>query len=110
MTISIYFQPRECYHIEADTITAIRRPYFQMHFRNENVWISIKSLLTFGRRPGDKPLSEPTMVSSLAHLCVPRPQAVNRNLMQNYDIEVMLIKGLSQINHNARKQRIWYPF
>ena len=29
------------------------------------------------RRPGDKPLSEPTMVSLLTHICVTRPQWVN---------------------------------
>ena len=28
------------------------------------------------RRPGDKPLSEPMMVSSLTHICVTRPQWV----------------------------------
>ena len=30
------------------------------------------------RRPGDKPLSEPMMGSLLAHICVARPQWVNR--------------------------------
>ena len=29
------------------------------------------------RRPGDKPLSEPRMVSVLTHICVTRPQWVN---------------------------------
>ena len=29
------------------------------------------------RRPGDKPLSEPIMVSLLTHICVTRPQWVN---------------------------------
>ena len=29
------------------------------------------------RRPGDKPLSEPMMVSLLTHICVNRPQRVN---------------------------------
>ena len=31
------------------------------------------------RRPGDKPLSEPMMVSLLTHICVTRPQWVNIN-------------------------------
>ena len=31
------------------------------------------------RRRGDKPLSEPMMVSSLTHICVTRPQWVNKN-------------------------------
>ena len=62
-----------------------------MNFLNENVWISIKISLKFvpkgqinnipsldqimaWRRPGDKPLSEPMMVSLLTHMCVTRPQ------------------------------------
>ena len=60
---------------------------------NENVWISIKLSLNFvtrgpitnipalvqimaWRRPGDKPLSELTMVCLLTHICVARPQWV----------------------------------
>ena len=31
------------------------------------------------RRPGDKPLSEPMMVSLLTHICVTRPQWVNKH-------------------------------
>ena len=63
-------------------------------FLNENVWISLKIPLKFvprgpinnipallqimaWRRPGDKPLSEPMMVSLLTHICVTRPQWVN---------------------------------
>ena len=58
---------------------------------NENVRISIKFSMKFvpkgpinnipalvqvmaWRRPGDKPLSDPVMVSLLAHICVTRPQ------------------------------------
>ena len=67
---------------------------FKYIFLNENVWIPIEISLTFvpmgsinnnpalfqkmaWRRPGDKPLSEPMMVSSLTHTCVTRPQWVN---------------------------------
>ena len=67
---------------------------FKCFFENENVWISIKISLKFvpkgsiynnpalvqimaWRRPGDKPLSEPMMVSLLTHICVTRPQWVN---------------------------------
>ena len=32
------------------------------------------------RRPGDKPLSEPVMVTSLTHVYVTRPQWVNNNI------------------------------
>ena len=62
-------------------------------FVNENVRISIEFSLKFvpkgpinnipalvqimaWRRPGDKPLSEPVMVSLLMHICVTRPQRV----------------------------------
>ena len=64
---------------------------------NENVWITIKISLKFvpkgpinnipalvqimaWRRLGDKPLSEPMLVSLLMHICVTRPQWVNTNL------------------------------
>ena len=65
-------------------------------FLNENLWISIKISLKFvfkgpisnipalvqimaWRRPGDKPLSEPMMVSLLTHIYVTRPQWVKLN-------------------------------
>ena len=68
---------------------------FKCILLNENVWILNKILLKFvpkgpinnipslvqimaWRRPGDKPLSEPMMVSSLTHICVTRPQWVNK--------------------------------
>ena len=64
---------------------------FKYIFLNENVWISLKISLKFvpkgpinnipalvkimaWRRPGDKPLSEPMMVSLPTHICVTRPQ------------------------------------
>ena len=67
---------------------------FKCIFLNENVWIPIKISLKFvskgpinnipalaqimaWRRPGDKPLSEPMMVSLTTHICVTRPQWVN---------------------------------
>ena len=66
---------------------------FKRIFFNENVWISIKISLKFvpkgpinnipalvqimtWRRSGDKPLSEPMMVSLPTHICVIRPQWV----------------------------------
>ena len=74
-----------------------RRPFaddiFKCIFLNENAWISLEISLKFvrkvqidnipalvqimaWRRPGDKPLSEPMMVSLLTHICVTRPQWV----------------------------------
>ena len=64
---------------------------FKCIFFNENVWISLKISLKFvpkvpinnnlalvqimaKHRSGDKPLSEPMMVSSLMHICFTRPQ------------------------------------
>ena len=69
---------------------------FKRIFLNENVRISIKISLKFvpkgpinnnpalvqimaWRRSGDKPLSEPIMVSLLTHICVTRPQWVNKS-------------------------------
>ena len=66
---------------------------FRCIFLNENVWIPIEISLKLvpkgsfnnnpaffqimaWRRPGDKPLSEPMLVSSLMHICVTRPQWV----------------------------------
>ena len=66
---------------------------FKRIFFNANVWFSIKISLKFvpkdpinnipalvqimaWRRPGDKPLSEPMIVSLPTHICVTRPQWV----------------------------------
>ena len=66
---------------------------FKRIFLNENVWISIKISLKFvpkgpinnfpalvqtmaWHRSGDKPLSEPMMVSLPMHICITRPQWV----------------------------------
>ena len=66
---------------------------FNRIFLNENIWIPIKISLKFvpkgpinnipamvqimaWRRPGDKPLSGPMVVSLLTHICIARPQWV----------------------------------
>ena len=81
-------RPRQNGHHFADDI-------FKCIFLNENVWIPINISLKFvpkgqinnipalvqimaWRRPGDKPLSEPMMVSLPTHICVTRPQWVKR--------------------------------
>ena len=68
---------------------------FKCIFLNENIRISNNISLKFvpmdlsnnipalvfimaWRRPGDKPLSEPMMVRSLTHICVSRPQWINK--------------------------------
>ena len=70
---------------------------FKCIFFNENVWIPIKISLKFvpkgpinnipaivqimaWRRPGDKPLSEPMVVSLQTHICVAQPQWVKWQL------------------------------
>ena len=75
---------------------------FKCIFLNENVWISIKMSLEFvprdqihnipaldqimaGRRPGDNPLSEPTMVWFLTHTCVPRPHELTHCVRDRID-------------------------
>ena len=78
-----------------------RRPFaddiFKCIFLNENELFSLKISLKLvlegpinnisalvrimaWRRPGDKPLSEPMMVSLLSHICVTRPQWVKDTL------------------------------
>ena len=84
-------QPLNAQHIEAVTKWwSFRRRHFRFVLLNENVWISIKISLKFlpkgpinniptlvpimtWRRPGDKPLSKPMMVSLLTHICTTRP-------------------------------------
>ena len=85
-------RPRQNGRLFADDI-------FKCIFLNENVWISIKISLKFvpkglinnipalvqimaWHRLGDKPLSEPMMVSLPTHICVTRPQWVNKNNSQ----------------------------
>ena len=84
--------------VQVSTLRQIGRHFaediFKYIFLNENVWIPIKISLKFlpkcrinnvpalvqimaWRRPGDKPLSEPMMVSVLTHICVTRPQWVS---------------------------------
>ena len=87
---------------------------FKRIFLNENVLISIKISLKFVpkgpinnipalvsimalRRPGDRPLSEPRMVSLPTHICVTRPQWVKTlRLGQNdHDFTGGILKFIS---------------
>ena len=77
------FRPEQDGRLFADDI-------FKCIFMNDDIWISIKIPLKFihkglinnspalvqilaWRRPGDKPLSEPMLVSLLTHICVTWP-------------------------------------
>ena len=85
---------------------------FKRIFVNENARILIEISLKFvpkgpisnipaliqimaWRRPGDKPLSEPMMVSLLMHICVTRPQWVNGGTLQKFvqDLRKVIVKG-----------------
>ena len=76
---------------------------FKCVFLNENLYILIKISPKFvpkgpinnipalvqmmaWRRPGDKPLSEPMMVSLPTHICVARPQWVKQNHRQKLSL------------------------
>ena len=76
-----------------------RRRHFQMHFFNENVWISLRISLKFVPevqinsiqtmkqimawcRLGAKPLSDPMVVSLLTHICVTWPQWAKQNMIK----------------------------
>ena len=94
IAMEILFSHWRLKHIEAKTNwTPFTRRHFQIHFLNENVWISIKISLKFvpsgwidntpalvqimaWRRVGAKPSSEPMMISLLTHISVTRPQWV----------------------------------
>ena len=75
---------------------------FKCIFLNQNVWIPIKVSMKFvpkgpinnipalvqimaWRPPGDKPLSEPMMVSLTTHICVTWPQWVNSILHSRFE-------------------------
>ena len=77
---------------------------FRCIFLNENIWIAINISLSFvpkgpidnisalvqimaWRWSGDKPLSEPMMVSLLTHICVTQPQWVNRLLIPWFQMQ-----------------------
>ena len=98
---------------------------FKYIFLNENVWFPTENSLKFVpkgpinniqalvlimacRRPGNKPLSEPMMVSLPTHICVTRPQWVNwhclvpetipRLLQQIFQYFAELVNN-SQVHH-----------
>ena len=93
-------------HWGRDKMAAISQTTLSIaFFVNENVRILIKFSLKFvpkgpitnfralvqtmaWRRPGDKPLSEPVMVSLLTHICVTRPQWVKGYSYDNIHIDM----------------------
>ena len=78
---------------------------------NQNIWISINISLKFvprgpinsipalvqimaWRRPGDKPLSEPMMVSFPTHICVARPQWVKAVVLKLVGLPLTYVMDL----------------
>ena len=133
-TISVSRNDRTCrtlQHVNTLRPRRNRRHFaddiFKCIFLNENVLISIKISLKFVPygpinniptlvqimawcRPGDKPLSEPMMISSLTHICVARPQWVKGfNALYLYGrchVEAIL-SVRSSINHNHKSRRLY---
>ena len=90
---------------------------FKCTLENENEWISPRISLKFvpkvrinnittlfqimaWRLPGDKPLSEPMMVSLLTHICVTRPQWVVGLLV--HAVEAVAKNSIPVFNSNSR--------
>ena len=89
---------------------------FKCIFLHENVWISVEISLKFvpkgpinnipalvqimaWRRSGDKPLSEPMMVSLSTHICVTRPQWVNSHEVQFLNLRMLKLISISKRGH-----------
>ena len=106
-----------------DKMDAISQTTFSSAFSwNENVWIPIKISLKFvpegpmnnipalvqimaWRRPGDKPLSEPMMVSLTTHICVTRPQWVNDTRRSQHN-SITAFGGMIKFTHY--QDAIWF--
>ena len=107
---------------------------FKCIFLNENVWIPIKISMKFvlkgpinnisamvhimaWRRPGDKPLSEPMMVSLTTHICVTLPQWVNgkiftqlfKTVTKIIAQEVLFVPILLVLLVRVKRARFWKP-
>ena len=102
---------------------------FKCIFLNENVWILIEFSPKFvpkgpintisalvqimaWRRPGDKPLSEPMIVSLPTHICVTRPQWVNALTTGQTDRSFVedIFKYISANDHFGILIHIWLKF
>ena len=112
-------------HIEAETKwPPFADDIFKCIFLNENVSVAITISLKFvpkgpisnipalvqimaWRRPGDKPLSGPMMVSLSTHICVTRPQWVKR--MSSYNLGPYLLLS-STWTHHFMIRKFWPHF
>ena len=90
---------------------------FKCIYMNENVWLAevpkgpinnIPALVQImaWRRPGDRPLSEPMMVSLLTQICVTRPQCVKvEHLVRNMKIWRVITLC---VKYFSRHSRHWF--
>ena len=95
---------------------------FKCIFLNENVWTSIQISLKFvpkgpidnipalvqimaWRRPGGKPLSEPMLIILLTHICVTRPQWVNKGWIFIVLCRIRLPWGMGNYNVSQNMQK-----
>ena len=114
------WRPRQNGRYVADDI-------FKCILLNENVWIpniislkfvakgpinNILSLVQImaWRRPGDKPLSEPMMLSSLTHICVTRPQWVKCVVLYTHCIVYCATRQMSRKKANFHKSIPWRSY
>ena len=101
---------------------------FKCIFLNENMWISIKISLKFlpkspitnitalvqimaWCRPGDKPLSEPLMVSLMTHICVTRPEWILTHDSFSLDLFRVVQQGsliITLMEHHVRYYLLKY--
>ena len=105
---------------------------FKWIFLNENIWILLRISLKFvprvrinnipalvqimaWHRPGDKPFSEPMMISLLTHICVTRPQWVKyippdgAELPETDGISRLVIAGAIRLNWEKKTDfYIWH--
>ena len=96
---------------------------FKRIFFNENVWISFKVSLKFVPnnsinniaalvqimawcRPGDKPLSERTMVSLPTHICVTRPQWI-KSLTEREITDCFCNTHKMRVDMKCRLTSVW---
>ena len=129
----VLWHPLQGSFFTANTQNIIHWIMFQNYiFENENIRISIKISLKFvpkgpinniqalvqvmaWHRPGDKPLSEPMLVSLLTHICVVRPQWVKCHQFQTLAkmamaLHIIMFFLFPQLIEDILAQHYHWPF
>ena len=109
-----------------DEMATISQATFSNIFSTMNVWIALKASLKFvpkvwinnipalvqimaWRQLGDKPLSEPMMVSLLTHICVTWPQCVNKLRPKKWMADILQIMFSNGFSWKTMSE-IWLTF